>query len=323
MNDQIQIIKWATDYLASNKYSIKNPPEIVLSTPWSTVIRFTTSIGDIYLKQTPSSIFLSLEPQTIRLLSEQFHASVPIVIASNDNLHCFLMKDAGKPLRNTLKTEFKADLLCEAIKQYAAIQRSTEAHIETFLKLGVPDWRLSKLPVLYDQMLNQTDFLKAEGITDEELQKLRDLAPQFAAQCICLSNYGIPETLGYHDFHDNNVLIDPTTKKMTFVDWGETAIIHPFFSLYTCMEQSIKHHGVKKADQTYNKLQDACFENWLGLATKKQLLEVFTLSKQLRPIYCILACYTFMISVDLQAYKSYYANRSSQIAEHFREYMQA
>jgi hypothetical protein len=36
---------------------------------------------------------------------------------------------------------------------------------------------------------------------------------------------------------------------MTFVDWGETAIIHPFFSLHTCLEQSITHHGVKEGDQ--------------------------------------------------------------------------
>lgn len=322
MNNQTYILKWANDFLVSKGYHIERSPEIVLTTPWSTVIRFSTRTGDVFLKQTPSSIYLSSEPKIIRLLSEQFHASVPVVIAVNENLHCFLMKDAGKSLRETLKAEFKPELLCQAIKQFAAIQRRTENHIETFLKLGVPDWRLSKLPILYDQMINQTDFLKAEGITDKELQILQTLSPQFLAQCSLLSNYGIPETLGYHDFHDKNVLIDPNTKRMTFVDWGETAIFHPFFSLYTCLEQSIIHHGVKEADQTYCKLQDACFENWLGLATKNQLLEVLNLAKQIRLIWNVLACYQFMMSVDLQAYKSYYANKSSQIAECFREYIQ-
>lgn len=52
------------------------------------------------------------------------------------------------------------------------------------------------------------------------------------AQCQLLSSYGIPETIGYHDFHDKNVLIEPYTQKMTLVDWGEAAIIHPFFITY-------------------------------------------------------------------------------------------
>ncbi len=322
MNNQTHILKWGTDYLLSKGYSIEHPPEVVLSTAWSTVIRFLTSTGNVYLKQSPPAIFLSSEPKIIQRLFQQFHASVPFVIARNDDLHCFLMKDAGKPLRAMLKTEFNPDLLCQAIKQYAAIQRQTEDHIETFLKLGVPDWRLAKLPMLYDQMINQSNFLKAEGLSDKELQILQDLSPQFLAQCRLLSNYGIPETVGYHDFQDNNVLIDPNTKKMTFVDWAETAIIHPFFSLYNCLSQSITHHGVKEADQTYLKLQDASFENWLGLATKKELLEVFILAKHLRSIYCVLAYYQFMMSVGLQAYQSYYANRPSQIMKCLREYIE-
>ncbi|MHB1948206.1 MAG: phosphotransferase [Gammaproteobacteria bacterium] len=313
------ILKWGTDCLVANGYSIEHSPEILLSTPWSTVIRFSTSTGNIYLKETAPSI--SLEPHIFRLLSEQFHASVPIVIAINDNLNCFLTKDAGKSLRETLKTEFKPELLYQAIKQYAALQRSIEDHIETFLKLGVPDWRLNKLPILYKQMIEQADFLKAEGITEKELIKLHDLSPQFSSQCALLSSYEIPQTMGLHDFHDNNILIDATTKKITFIDLGEIAIIHPFFSLYTCLRQSIKHHGVKEDDQTYQKLQDACFENWLGAKTRNQLLELFILVKQLWPIYSALDCYRLMMSVDLQVYKSYYANRPSLLATYLREYM--
>jgi len=108
---------------------------------------------------------------------------------------------------------------------------------------------------------------------------------------------------------------------MTFVDWGETAIIHPFFSLYTCLEQSITHHGVKEDDQIYLSLQDACFDNWLGFATKNQLLEAFNLAKNLRLIWEVLVGYQFMMSVDLKAYKSYYPNRPSQIAASFRKYI--
>lgn len=313
-------VKWATDSLVSNGYYVQHSPEIVLSTPWSTVVKFSTSTGDFYLKQTPPAI--SAEPQIIQLLSEQFHASVPVVIASNHDLHSFLMRDAGKVLRATLKEKFSSDLVCQAIKQYAAIQRSTEDHVEKFIKLGVPDWRLDKLPILYDQILMQTELLKADGMTDKELQTLQALGPQFLAQCELLSSYGIPETIGIPDFNDNNTLLDQETKRMTFIDWGEATITHPFFSIYNILEQAIIHHGVKQADKTYNKLQGACLESWLGLATKQQLLEAFNLSKQLRVIYDALSYYRLMTSVDLQALSSYYANKPNRLAGHLRKYIE-
>jgi len=311
--------KWGIDWLASNGYSVEHSPEVVLSTPWSTMVRFSTSTGDIYLKQTPPAI--SAEPKIIQLLSEQFHASVPVVIASNNDLHCFMMLDAGKVLRATLKEKFSPDLLYQAIKEYAAIQRSTEGHVESFIKLGVPDWRLDKLPILYDQMINQIDSLRADGITDKELQTLHDLSPKFLAQCKLLSSYEIHETIGIPDFNDNNTLLGQRTKRMTFIDWGEATITHPFFSLYNSLEQSIIHHGVKEADQTYNKLQHACFDNWLGLKTESQLLEIFNLSKQLRAIYDALGYYRLMTSVDLHALNSYYANKPNRLAGHLRKYI--
>ncbi|KTC92245.1 aminoglycoside phosphotransferase family protein [Legionella cincinnatiensis] len=323
MNKQLPFFKWGTKYLIANGYAIECTPELVLSTPWSKVIRFSTSTGVFYLKQTPPSAFLSSEPKIIRLLFEQFHARVPIVIAVNEDLHCFLMEDAGTPLREMLKADFQPELLCQAVQQYAAIQRATEGSITILLQLGLPDWRLDKLPFLYNHMVSQTAFLKAEGLTDEELQRLHALSTPFLAQCKLLSSYGIPETIGYHDFHDKNVLIDQNTKKMTFVDWGEAALIHPFFSLHTCLEQSIIHHGIKEGEAIYQKLQYACLENWLELASKKQLLEAVLLAKQIRLIWSTLACYQFMLSVDLRAYRTYYPNRLSPIADCFKKYLKS
>jgi hypothetical protein len=320
MNNKTDILKWGTDCLVANGYPIDRPHEIVLSTPWSTMIRFSTTTGDFYLKQTPPAI--SAEPQIIQLLFEQFHASVPIVIASNEDLHCFLMHDAGKTLRVNLKEKFNPDLLCQAIKEYSALQRSTEDQLEKFIKLGVPDWRLDKLPTLYDHILSQTDFLKADSMTDQELQTLYDLRPQFLAQCELLASYGIPATIGIPDFNDNNTLFDPNTGKMTFIDWGEAAITHPFFSLYNCLDQAVKRHGVQEADQTYNKLVDACHENWLGLATKDKLLEVFDSTMQLRAIYSVLGCHRLMVSVDLQVLNDFYAStQPNRLAFAFRKYI--
>lgn len=322
MDNKEQALQWGSDCLISKGYIIEHSPEILLSTPWSTIIRFDTSRGIIFLKHTPSSLFLSLEPKIISMLSEKFSSDLPSVIAVNDNLHCFLMNDAGEPLRKTLKSEFNVELLCQAIRQYVLIQRSTEKNIASFLSLCVPDWRLDKLPKLYDHLVNQIDFLKGEGITDDEVKTLQYLSPKFLEKCILLANYGIPETLGRHDFHDNNILIDPKTNKMIFIDLGESVVIHPFFPLYTCLRQATTHHGIKENDQIYQTLQNVCFENWLGLKTKKQLQEAFILAKELWPIFSVLACYEHMMCVDLKAYRAHYANRSNKIVEYFKEHIE-
>ena len=321
MKNHTHTLKWATDFLISKGCSLQHSPEIVLETPWSSVIRFSTSKSDVYLKQTPPAI--SLEPKVIQLLANQFHASVPIVIAINVDLHCFLMKDAGQKLREYLKTEFQPDYLCQAIREFTAIQRSTENDIESFFALGVPDWRLDKFPKLYDEIINQVELLKADGVTEKELQILHDLRIKISEQCELLSQYQIPETLVQPDFNTNNILLDPNTKKMTLIDLGEIVIAHPFFSLHNFLYQAIIHHGVKEQDQIYLQLQDACFENWLELATKNQLLEAFMLAKKLLPIYSVFGRCRLISCVDQQAFKLYYANRPNRLAGYFREYIAA
>jgi len=283
MKAHAHTIKWATDFLISQGFSLSGLPEMVVETPWSNVIRFSTSKEDVYLKETPSALFL--EPKIMQLLANQFHSRVPMVMASNNDLHCFLMKDAGLSLRKHLKTEFRPDLLYQCIKQYTTIQRLAENNIDDFLELEVPDWRLDKLLALYDQLINQTELLKADGITNEELQLLHDLSPNISEQIELLSQYQIPETLVQPDFNTNNTLFDPYSKKMTLIDLGEIVITHPFFSLHNFLLQATIHHGVKEMDQTYYQLQNAYFENWFEFATKKQLLEVVRVIKKYGPFF--------------------------------------
>jgi len=319
MKNHTHIFKWATDCLVSKRYSFQHSPEIVQETPWSNVFRFTTSKGDVYLKQ-PAPL-LAQEAKVLKILAHQYNANVPIVIAISDDLHCFLMQDAGVSLRKYLKTEFHPDLLCQSIKKFTAFQRSTENNIEPFLSLNVPDWRVNRLPQLCEQIINQADFLKADGVTDAELQTLHDLSPQVSEEFKSLSQYQIPETIVQPDFNTNNILISPDTNQFTFIDLGELAISHPFFSLHNFLYQSTLHHGVKEMDKTWHQLQDACIENWLESGTKSQLLRAFTLARKLWPIYSACVNYRLMHCVNLQALNSWYANKPNRLAWVFREYI--
>src|SRR5690606_29027590 len=128
------IIQWACKCLSSLGYALKSKlPEKVLKTPWSYVLRFETSEGYIYLKHTPA--LLALEASIIQILHDQFYASVPTVIAHNTELNCFLMKDAGRPLRDILKQKFDTELLCKAIDQFTSLQIATADNLDAFLDI--------------------------------------------------------------------------------------------------------------------------------------------------------------------------------------------
>jgi hypothetical protein len=233
------------------------------------------------------------------------------------------MKNAGQTLRAYLKKDFQPNLLCKAVKAYGAIQRSTENRIEPFLEQGVPDWRVNKLPHLYDDIIRQEELLIGDGLTGKELQTLHDLSPQFSAQCERLAQYQIPETIAIPDINTNNVLIEPSTNKMTCIDWGESAFTHPFFSIHNYLKQAIIHHPVKESDEIYNQLQEACLENWSVAMSKNQLLEAFNLAKMFYPIYSALGIYRLINAIGLEPFNSFYANRPHRIANYFKEYIQS
>lgn len=321
MKNHLAILNWSTACLKSKGYSVVGQPEIIQETPWSNVIRLSTLQGGFYLKQ-PAPL-LANESSVIKFLATQFNASVPSLVAINDELHCFVMNDAGISLRKYLNEENKAQLLCQAIKKFAALQRSTEDDIKPFLKLGISDFRLDQLPKLYEEIISDRAFLKADGVTELELDKLDNLLSLVSEQLQALSQYGISETIVQPDFNTNNILICLETNQFTMIDLGELAISHPFFSLQNFLYTTTIHHGVNEQDLIWHQMLEACIENWLGSWPRTKLLEVFKLTKQLWPIYSVFVNYQFMHCVDLKALNSWYANKPNRLASSLREYISA
>jgi hypothetical protein len=158
-------------------------------------------------------------------------------------------------------------------------------------------------------------------MTDQEIKIVHDLIPKISEELRLLSEYNIPETIVQPDCNTNNILIREDTHQFTFIDLGELAISHPFFSLHNFLYTATIHHGVKERDKTWHQLQDACIEHWLKSEwTKNQLLNAFTLAGRLWPIYAACVHYHFMHCVDLQALNAWYANKPNRLAGAFRQY---
>jgi len=321
-NDNLnkEIIQWGYQYLLTHRYTLKSTvPEDVQNTPWSYVVRFATSTGYIYFKHTPN--LLALEAGITQILHDQFHAAVPEIIAHNAALNCFLMKDAGRPLREILKKQFNAALLCKAIDQFTSIQLVVADHVDIFLDMGVPDWRLDKLPDLYKQLLAQKEILIADGLLESEISECKALLPMVSILCEKLSDYYIKPTIVQCDFHDNNILVDDKSQQITFIDLGEIVISHPFFSLVGCLRQAKLHHSLKEGDDAYRQLLDTCLKNYMTAESEKNISDVFALASLLWFIYESLAQYRLRLACDKAKFLSF--QRHGKLSGRLKEFITA
>lgn len=291
-------MNWATEYLNTYNYGIQSSIENIQTMPWSNVFRFTTSKGYVYLKQTPPE--LSLEAELTNILHYKYSANVPNILAINKDLRCFLMQDGGIRLRNILMSNFQLDLLCQAIKKYTYIQNACLPNMEKFLELGIPDWRLDKLPSLYDNLISKSDFLKKDGLSEQELEILINLSRHVFLICKSLGKYQISETLDHCDFHDGNILVDQHGK-CTIIDWGETVITHPLFSLISCLNNIT--HRYKLSDQDHKTLNEVCFSNLMNKTNHCD--EIIKTARKIQPIYRALSFYRLKISSDSNTFDSW------------------
>ncbi len=313
-------VQWGYEYLSSHGYTLKSDqPEMVQDTPWSCVVRFVASDGYIYLKQTPSQ--LALEAIITHILRDQFHANVPEVIAFNSELNCFLMKDAGRILRGILKEHFDTELLCKAIDQFTFIQLDVADHVNVFLEIGVPDWRLDKLPALYKHLLAQKDILIADGLSEIEINALEALYTKVANLCQNLSDYAIKQSFVQCDFQDNNILIDNISQDITFIDLGEIVISHPFFSLVGCLRQAKLHHALTEEDDAYLQLMNACLKNFMSFGSKKDISDAFAIAQTLWMIYESLAQYRLLLACDKTRFLSF--QRHGRLSGRLKELVMA
>jgi hypothetical protein len=87
---------------------------------------------------------------------------------------------------------------------------------------------------LYAQLLTDEVSLminQEKGLASAEFQLIRILTPRFGQICAELASFGIPESLNHGDFHDGNILLK--NGRITFFDWGDASVAHPFVSLRT------------------------------------------------------------------------------------------
>jgi hypothetical protein len=297
---QKQAHDWIQSEAEKNSIEITGEIEQPHAYPWSTVMRVTTNEGTIFFKATaPETVYESALTQK---LAGSYPDCMPELIVVDSARGWMLMRDGGEQLRASIRPEQDIQPWNPIITRYAEIQIGLAEHVSEILALGIPDHRPVSLPALYKQLLSDQESLmidQEKGLTSAEFQQLQDLMPRFQQICADLTAFGIPDSLNHGDFHDGNVLLK--NGRITFFDWGDASVTHPFASLRTffvSMEIALKLDDWAPPTPEMIALLNRYLERWERFANKERLLTAYNLSRPVASIAKTLAWHEGISRMD-------------------------
>ena len=227
------------------------PLEITRHRPWA-------SVGSLRLADGRHAWFKAcrpvqgFEPRLTSELHRRWPGRVADVLAHDEARAWLLTADAGSPI------EWTADALTawlDVLPRYAELQIGEAAHVADHLRHGVPDLRPETLAGQLDAML--ADDLPLER---DQVRAFRTFEPRFADLCLELASMQPTATLQHDDLHGRSVHDDGGTLRV--LDWGDTSIGQPLFSLVRLDLSLTETVGTATRDRWFPRLRDAYLEPW-------------------------------------------------------------
>ncbi|MFN2125825.1 MAG: phosphotransferase [Candidatus Promineifilaceae bacterium] len=247
--------------------------------PWSTVLHVPTDSGDVYFKAVGPPF--AFEPPLTDVLYHLYPDCIPRVFAVDPNRGWILTADGGQTLRQAFKNGLDRQTWNEVLALYGGLQIDLAARVDSLLALGTRDRRTSKLPELYKTLLEEKEWLlldQKDGLTTADYRRLVNMLPQVEAMCRQLAAYAVPDSLHHNDLHDANVFYN--NGAITFFDWGDSSIAHPFFSLRTVFVSMEYSFDLEEDDPIFDEFAWAYLLPWLVYETEEDLWQAYRLASR-------------------------------------------
>ena len=288
--------------MAANRNTIQLTGEIEQphAYAWSTVMRVPSSEGTLFFKATAPET--NYEIALTQKFAGWFPDCMPDLVAVDTERGWMLMRDGGEQLRVSIRPTQDIKPWAPVITRYAELQIGLAEHVSEILALGIPDHRLAVLPALYKQLLADEASLmigQEKGLTSDDFRQLQDLTPRFEQICADLAACGIPESVNHGDFHDGNILVK--NGRITFFDWGDASVTHPFVSLRTffvSIEIALNLDDYAPPTPEMTALGDRYLECWERFGDKERLLAAYHLSRPVASIVKALSWHNTISRLD-------------------------
>ncbi len=218
--------------------------------PWATVTRVPVAGGVTWFKACAQ--VQAFEPRLTAELYARWPDRVTEVLAVDEARRWLLLGDAGIAVG---KRGNPPEAWLEALPRYAELQKGETAHAHDHVDHGVPDLRMAALPAGYERLL-----ASELPLARDDVSRVRNYAPRFTELCAALAELGIQESVQHDDLHMANLYSDGG--ELRVVDWGDSSIAHPFFSLVVTFRFLEEFNHLAPGDPWFRRLRDAYLEPW-------------------------------------------------------------
>jgi hypothetical protein len=237
---------WIRDHVA-----VDGAPVVVHERPWSTVMRVPLRDGSsAWFKA--CALVQAFEPALTSALARRWPEVMPDLIAGDVERGWLLLGDAGTRI---FELDNPPAVWLRLLPLYAELQRGEAEHSAGYIESGVPELTLNVLPEEYD------NFVRSELPIDSRARReLRAFAPTLTELCQELTLAGIPSSVQHDDLHPWNVYVQGDLLRI--LDWGDSSIAHPFWSLVVPFRFLEEQNGLTPDDPWFDRLRDAYLEPW-------------------------------------------------------------
>lgn len=250
MHERLSFDRSAAEAWIAEHVSPTGEIKVVHDRPWAVVMRVPTKRGDVWFKACgPVQRF---EPYLTRELASRWPELLSVLLACHEQRSWMLTVDAGTSLG--VRGNPPEDWLV-ILPRYAQLQIGEVIHAHRHLDHGVPDLRVTTLPLRYHELL-AADL----PIDPVDTERFNALGPRFAEMCHELRHYGIPDSIQHDDLHFFNVY--EKDGRLRILDWGDASIGHPFASLFETFRFLEERNGLSPDHPWHARLRDAYLEPW-------------------------------------------------------------
>jgi hypothetical protein len=271
------VAAWTQATLTVLGYTPTGPSQQLRSWERSTLLRTPTAGGLVYTKAMPA--VFGHEPALTAALATWMPGRTAAVLAHEPTRGLLLLDDAGE---RSLAEVHDPMVWAQALTRLAELQIALAQRVPDLLQLGVPDRRIDQLPTWMDALLADEVALRRSpaGMAADEIAGLRALQPRLQAACATLLAGAVPPSLEHGDCFPTQILL--ADDRPVVIDWSDSSISHPFFSLGFLVEPECPRPAGDHPDLL---LRQAYLAPWARFASPEALERLFDAALLLAPLH--------------------------------------
>jgi hypothetical protein len=273
------MIEWAREELVQRGVEISGEPQLIHDRPWAQVVRIPTDRGAMFCKAVIPA--LAYEVPITGALARWMPDRVTPVVAADPARRMLLMEDAGERLRARIERDHDIAAWRGILPRYAELQIGVAPHADELVEMGAPDRRASALASAFERIVSTDELLTIAGshsATPAQLAALRGLVVRVRSMCDELAGT-LPDSIQHDDLHDGQIFFRDGSVR--FLDWGDSNVSHPFFTLVVFQRQLARVLSCDERDERVTRLRDEYLEPFTRVVPRSTIAACLPLALQL------------------------------------------